>query len=90
MGVNTNYTLKIDGLVLERALTHAKAKGLNLSALIESFLTHWTNEQTLEEKIKNFHISEEVKSLAGRISINDNEADYDKIKYEYFKEKYEL
>ena len=88
--MNGNYSLTIDDSVLHKALFYAEAKGVNLSSIIESFLSRWTREQTVKEKINNFPISQKVKSLAGRMKTDGNSLDWDVQKEMYFKEKYGL
>lgn len=84
-----DYSLHISNAVLRKALVCAESKGTNQSAVVESLLAQWTTEQTLEEKINNFPISDKVKSLAGRIKTS-KAVDWEQQKDEYFKEKYGL
>ncbi len=88
--MNSNYSLYIDDSVLSRAQVYAQLKGISLSSIIESFLSKWTKEQSLEEKINKFPISNEVRSLAGRMKINANTVDLDLLRDDYLKEKYAL
>lgn len=41
-------------------------------------------EETLEDKINNFPISDKVKSLSGRLKVGGNAIDWDKEKEEYY------
>ena len=48
----------------------------------------WVSKPSLEEKIKNFPISKEVKSLAGHLHIDGNAMDWDKEREHYLADKY--
>lgn len=62
--------LEIDSSLLKRAKARAQADGTNLSTVIEELLSHWKAEQSAEEKIRHFKISDEVKSLSKALSPN--------------------
>lgn len=81
--------LKVNDTILRQAMAYTERKGLDLSVLIENLLLKWTKEQALEEKIKNYPISDEIKKLQGCLKV-EGDFDYDKAKDEYFKEKYSL
>ncbi len=85
-----NFSLHINDSVLNSAQVYARLKGVSLSAVIEDFLAKWTREQSLEEKIANFPISNQVNSLAGRIKVDHQSVDWEKQRKEYLNEKYAL
>ena len=58
-----NMTLHINNAILHQAFQYADAKGMNLSQIIESFLLNLVHVDK-EESLKNFPISDKVKSLA--------------------------
>ena len=80
--------LHINRDVFQQASLYAKEQGVDLSAVIESFLIKWVSKLSLEEKIKNFPISEEVKSLAKHLHIDGNAMDWDKEREHYLADKY--
>lgn len=80
--------LHINRDVFQQASLYAKEQGVDLSAVIESFLMKWVSKLSLEEKIKNFPISEEVKSLAKHLHIDGNAMDWDKEREHYLVDKY--
>lgn len=80
--------LHINRDVFQQASLYAKEQGVDLSAVIESFLMKWVSKLSLEEKIKNFPISEEVKSLAKHLHIDGNAMDWDKEREHYLADKY--
>lgn len=80
--------LHINRDVFQQASLYAKEQGVDLSAVIESFLMKWVSKPSLEEKIKNFPISEEVKSLAKHLHIDGNAMDWDKEREHYLVDKY--
>ena len=82
--------LHIDNVVLHEASLHAKEQGVDLSVVIESFLKRWISKPSLEDKIRKFPISKEVKSLAGHLKMEGNAIDWEKEKDNYLIEKYGL
>lgn len=89
MGKTTEeYMLEIDSSLLKRAKARAQADGTNLSTVVEELLSHWEAEQSAEEKLRHFKISDEVKSLSERTSVIIDDAERKRLKDEYFKEKY--
>lgn len=80
--------LHINRDVFQQASLYAKEQGVDLSAVIESFLMKWVSKLSLEEKIKNFPISEEIKSLAKHLHIDGNAMDWDKEREHYLVDKY--
>ena len=50
----------------------------------------WVSKPSLEEKIKNFPISKEVKSLTEHLNIDGNAIDCDKEREHYLADKYGL
>ena len=86
--MNNQIALHINRDVFQQASLYAKEQGVDLSAVIESFLMKWVSQPSLEEKIKNFPISEEVKSLAKHLHIDGNAMDWDKEREHYLADKY--
>ena len=84
-----NTSLHINESVLHNALQYAESKGMDLSAIVESFLVRMltVNEK---DKISNFPISDRVRSLAGRMNPEVVLQDDKKAKEDYLKEKYDL
>ena len=80
--------LHINRTVFQRASLYAKEQGVDLSAVIESFLMKWASKPSLDEKIKNFPISKEVKSLTEHLNIDGNAIDWDKKREHYLADKY--
>ena len=87
--MENNMTLHINNAVLHQALQYADAKGVNLSQIVETFLLNlvYANKK---ENLKNFPISDKVKSLATRIRQDVQDVDWEKEKREYFAQKYGL
>ena len=84
-----NTSLHINESVLHNAFQYAESKGMDLSAIVESFLVRMltVNEK---DKISNFPISDRVRSLAGRMKSEVVLPDDKKAKEDYLKEKYDL
>jgi len=84
-----NTSLHINESVLHNAFQYAESKGMDLSAIVESFLVRMltVNEK---DKISNFPISDRVRSLAGRMNPEVVLPDDKKAKEDYLKEKYDL
>lgn len=82
--------LHINRVVFQRASLYAKEQGVDLSAVIESFLMKWVSKSSLEEKIKNFPISKDVKSLAEHLNIDGNAMDWNKEREYYLADKHGL
>lgn len=84
-----NTSLHINESVLHNAFQYAESKGMDLSAIVESFLVRMltVNER---DKISNFPISDRVRSLAGRMKSEVVLQDDKKAKEDYLKEKYDL
>lgn len=84
-----NTSLHINESVLHNAFQYAESKGMDLSAIVESFLVRMltVNEK---DKISNFPISDRVRSLAGRMNPEVVLQDDKKAKEDYLKEKYDL
>ena len=84
-----NTVLHINDAVLHTAFKYAESKGMDLSAMVESFLIQMVSidEKT---KVRNFPISDKVKSLAGRMKVDASHLDFEKEKENYMKEKYGL
>ena len=64
-----NISLHINETILHNTFQYAESKGMDFSAVIESFLIRMltVNEK---DKVKNFPISDKVRSLANRIKPN--------------------
>ena len=84
-----NTSLHINESVLHNAFQYAESKGMDLSAIVESFLVRMltVNEK---DKISNFPISDRVRSLAGRMNPEVVLQEDKKAKEDYLKEKYDL
>jgi len=87
--MENNMTLHINHAILHQAFQYADAKGVNLSQIIESFLLNLVHVDK-EEGLKNFPISDKVKSLATRIQKDTQNIDWEKEKEEYLMQKYGL
>ena len=87
--MENNMTLHINNAILHQAFQYADAKGVNLSQIIESFLLNLVHVDK-EERLKNFPISDKVKSLATRIQKETQNIDWEKEKEEYLMQKYGL
>lgn len=87
--MENNMILHINNAVLHQAYQYADAKGLNLSQIVESFLLNLIHVEK-GENIKNFPISDKVKSLSKRIRQDALGIDYEEEKEEYLKQKYGL
>ena len=89
MHMERNTSLHINESVLHNAFQYAESKGMDLSAIVESFLVRMltVNEK---DKISNFPISDRVRSLAGRMNPEVVLQDDKKAKEDYLKEKYDL
>ena len=77
--MENNMTLHINNAILHQAFQYADAKGVNLSQIMDK-----------EERLKNFPISDKVKSLATRIQKETQNIDWEKEKEEYLMQKYGL
>lgn len=82
--------LHIDNALLHKAFSYTRSQGLDLSAILEDFLIQLIShsQSSVEEKIRKVKISNEVKSLAGRLNLEGNAVDWDEAKQAYFREKY--
>ena len=75
--------------VLHQAFQYADAKGVNLSQIVESFLLNLVHLDK-EDNVKNFPISDKVKSLATRIRKDIQSVNWEKEKEDYLMQKYGL
>lgn len=82
-------TLQLNDTILHKASLYAESKGVDLSAIVESFLLNLISVDN-NSRIKTFPISDKVRSLAGHMKKNSTPVDSEKEKEEYFKEKYGL
>jgi len=87
--MDKNMTLHINNAVLHQAFQYADAKGVNLSQIVESFLLNLIHVEK-EEYLRNFPISDKVKSLSKRIRQEVQEIDEEKEKEDYLMQKYGL
>ncbi len=74
--MSNKLILTIDKSVIKKANTYAKAKGYNLSDLVEEYLKSITKE---DKEIDNIQLSPITKSLYGSVKIDDSNLDYKKI-----------
>lgn len=84
-----NISLHINETILHNAFQYAESKGMDLSAVVESFLIRMltVNEK---DKVKNFPISDKVRSLANRIKPDITLLDDKTEKDDYLRGKYGL
>lgn len=87
--MDNNMTLHINNAVLHQAFQYADAKGVNLSQIVESFLLNLIHVEK-EEGLRNFPISDKVKSLSKRIRQEVQDIDDEKEKEDYLMQKYGL
>lgn len=80
--MNTKLTLSLEKTVIEKAKSYAKETGRSLSDLVENYFENLTSKSKNEE-----NIHPKVKKLIGRIKLPDD-FDEEKVKEEYFREKY--
>ena len=84
-----NTVLHINDAVLHTAFKYAESQGMDLSAVVESFLIRMVSMDD-KKPARNFPISDKVKSLAGRIKVDSSHLNLEKEKEDYLKEKYGL
>lgn len=82
-------TLHIDDSVLHKAFYYAENQGLDLSTVVESFLRKFV-VSSHKDTVKNFPISDKVRSLSGRLKVKGDNVDWENEKNSYFEEKYGL
>ncbi|TWV61366.1 DUF6364 family protein [Parabacteroides distasonis] len=80
-----NLILKINDSVLRKALDFANRKGMDLSVVVEEFLSRFASGTSSE--VKDIVISDKVKELVGILSSTGDE-DWKKDKANYLAEKY--
>lgn len=84
--MKTKLTLSIDPEVIARAKEEAQRRGTSVSDMVETYLAVVSKK---DESQKTIEITPLVKSFSGVIKLIDGEEfDYDKIRYEYLKEKH--
>jgi hypothetical protein len=84
--MKTKLTLSIDPEVVARAKDEAQRRGTSVSDMVETYLAVVSKP---DEPQKAIEISPLLKSFSGVIKLKDGEEfDYDKVRYEYLKEKY--
>lgn len=80
-----NLILKINDSVLRKALDFANRKGMDLSVVVEEFLSRLASGTSSE--VKDIVISDKVKELVGILSSTSDE-DWKKDKADFLAEKY--
>ena len=78
--------LNIDGQTLNRAYLYAQAHGMDLSAVIESFLLQFSMGKT--DNVRNRKISKEIMDLAGSLPSSIDSDDWKAEKEAFLVEKY--
>lgn len=78
--------LNIDGQTLNKAYLYAQAHGMDLSAVIESFLLQFSMGNI--DNVRNRKISKEVMDLAGSLSAIETSNDWKTEKEAYLTEKF--
>ena len=82
--METKWTLRLNGSVIERAKLYARSNRISLSKMIESYLDSLTKEKKDEDKTT---ITPLVESLSGVISL-PSDFDYKNEYGDYIIEKY--
>lgn len=82
--------LHISDSVLRKAFFYAKEQGVDLSVMVEAYLNKFVTFSSQKDKAKEFPVSEQVRSLAGRLTIAGKDIDWEKEKESYFADKYGL
>lgn len=80
--MNTKLTLSIEKTVIEDAKSYAKKTGRSLSELVESYFKNITEKSEIADDIHP-----KVKKLIGIVTLPDD-FDEEKVKEEYYREKY--
>ena len=89
--MNKELKISLDDNVIRNAKKIANNHKESLSKMIEDYLKFVINNTNLNKKNQNLSkkltLAPIVKDLLGSITISKN-IDYDKVKYEYLREKY--
>ena len=88
--MTTKDTLHINGVLLEEAAVYASRKGVDLSSVVENFLSKWVSDNSVWDKIDNFPVSDEVRSLTRHAGSFTHNLDPEEERDGYFSEKYGL
>lgn len=98
--MDAKLTLKLDKAAIETAKAYAKAQGTSVSRMVEEFFQKLKTEKrkTPEQIVReanldidwdNIQISDEIKAMRTGKGI-PADADYDQMRWEHYKEKYDL
>ena len=86
-----NLLLKINDSVLEKAITYANQRGVNLSAVVEDFLFKLASGPNAKEaddvQKRKRQLPERFKSLKGSLADADK-GDIEDVRLKYLLEKY--
>jgi Family of unknown function (DUF6364) len=80
--MNTKLTLSLEKTVIEDAKSYAKKTGRSLSELVETYFKNLTEKSEIADDIHP-----KVKKLIGIVKLPDD-FDEEKVKEEYYREKY--
>lgn len=86
--MSSTYSFNLTDSLMHEASLYAKLQGLSLAHVIENLLDKWVKEQSIEEKIKHFPISDEIISLSNRMDNSPVDLDYKSARDNYLNEKY--
>ena len=91
---STKLTLSIKADSLSLVKEYAKRQHTSVSKLLQEFFDgiaeQEKKEDPIKEKYKNVEIPDWINQLTGIVKDPDPNMSYDDMKYEYFKEKYDL
>jgi|JI102314A2RNA_FD_contig_41_2391781_length_876_multi_1_in_0_out_0_2 hypothetical protein len=81
--MTSKLTLSLDAKVIARAKKYSQKKGVSLSRIVEQHLNSLTEDKNSQQSKTSLM---RLKGILGPAE----DFDYDKAKYEYLKEKYNL
>ncbi|MDN3581723.1 DUF6364 family protein [Mucilaginibacter flavus] len=92
---STKLTLSVKSDSVPRIKEYAKRQHTSVSKLVQEYFDKIEEQEKKEdpllEKYKNIEIPEWIQSLTGILKGKyPDDMNYDDMKYEYFKEKYDL
>ena len=92
---STKLTLSVKSDSVPRIKEYAKRQHTSVSKLVQEYFDKIEEQEKKEdpllEKYKNIEIPQWIQDLTGILKGKyPEDMDYDEIKYEYFKEKYDL
>jgi hypothetical protein len=91
---STKLTLNVRSQSLPVVKEYAKRQKTSLSKLVQQLfdeiVENQKQEDLIKEKYKNVEIPEWIQQLTGVAKDTNPNMSYDDMKYEYFKEKYDL